>query len=83
MNDIKDYVASASFDKSYVLKVTASHIRKAIDVSIRKTFERVKDFDSNPQKSKEIIETLSILHTMRKQLDDFQLMNREEFKGNK
>jgi hypothetical protein len=72
-----------SFDKPYVLKVTASHMRKAIDISIRKTFERIKEFDNDSAKSREIIETLSVLHTMRRNLDDFQLANRAEFRGEK
>jgi gas vesicle protein len=68
------------FSKSYVLRTTAKHMRKSIDISIRKTFERVKDFDSNGPKSREVFETLSILHQMRSHLDKFQEDNKEEFK---
>lgn len=60
------------FSKDYVVHTTVKHMRKSIDISIRKTFERVAEFDSNSTKSREVFETLSILHTMRSQLDYIQ-----------
>lgn len=68
------------FSKSYVLRTTAKHMRKAIDVSIRKTFDRVGEFANDPVKSAEIFQTLSSLHTMRRNLDDFQAANIADFK---
>jgi hypothetical protein len=68
---------------AYVLKTTAKHMRKSIDISIRKTFERVQDFDGNQEKSKEVFNTLSFLHQMRKQLDDFQQQNSTQFRESK
>ena len=65
----------------YVLRTTAKHMRKSIDISIRKTFERMPEFADNPAKSTEVFSTLSQLHAMRKQLDDFQLQNQDQFKG--
>jgi len=50
-------------------------MRRSVDISIRKTFERFKDFDQDSATGKEIIETLSTLHTVRKMLDDFQAHN--------
>lgn len=73
-------MANKPFSKSYVLRITAKHMRKSIDISIRKTFERVAEFDSNNVKSREVFETLSVLHQLRKQLDDFQALNQEQFK---
>jgi hypothetical protein len=69
------------FSMGYVLRTTAKHMRKSIDISIRKTFERVSDFGSNQEKSQEVFKTLAFLHTMRKQLDDFQHQNSQDFKG--
>lgn len=69
------------FSCSYVLKTTAKHMRKSIDISIRKTFERVEEFSDNREKADEVFKTLSALHTMRKQLDDFQNQHSEDFKG--
>jgi hypothetical protein len=69
------------FSTSYVLKTTAKHMRKSIDISIRKTFERVKEFEPDTDKAKEVFITLSILHQMRKNLDDFQALNSDNFKG--
>jgi len=69
------------FSTGYVLKTTAKHMRKSIDISIRKTFERIKEFDADTEKAKEVFVTLSILHQMRKNLDDFQAANAEDFKN--
>ena len=70
------------FSQGFVLRTTAKHMRKSIDISIRKTFERVAEFDGDQEKSREVFETLSVLHKMRKQLDDFQASNSTTFKGN-
>jgi len=69
------------FSMGYVLRTTAKHMRKSIDISIRKTFERVSEFSENKEKSSEIFKTLSYLHTMRRNLDDFQANYAEDFKG--
>ena len=69
------------FSMGYVLRTTAKHMRKSIDISIRKTFERVAEFSEDKDKSSEIFKTLSYLHTMRKNLDDFQANYAEDFKG--
>ena len=71
------------FSMSYVLRTTAKHMRKSIDISIRKTGERIAEFgdDGGNPKSREVFETLSFLHIMRKQLDDFQKANSHQFKG--
>lgn len=65
----------------YVLRTTAKHMRKSIDISIRKTFERVPEFANEQEKSQEVFKTLAFLHTMRKQLDDFQAQHSVNFKG--
>ncbi len=66
----------------YVLRTTAKHMRKSVDISIRKTFERATEFNgSNEEKSQEVMRTLLVLHSMRKQIDDFQFENKEDFKG--
>lgn len=65
----------------YVLRTTAKHMRKSIDISIRKTFERMTEFQNDTEKSSEVFKTLAMLHTMRKQLDDFQNYHSENFKG--
>jgi len=63
------------FSMGYVLHITAKHMRKSIDVSIRKTFERLPEFQGDQAKGEEIFMTLSCLHQMRKQIDDFQAAN--------
>ena len=69
------------FSMGYVLRTTAKHMRKSIDISIRKTFERIKEFEGNQEKSQEVFKALAQLHAMRKQLDDFQQANQEQFRG--
>lgn len=67
------------FSKSFVMRTTFRHMRRSVDISIRKSFERFKDFDNDSKSGQEIMETLSVLHTVRKMLDDFQLENSELF----
>jgi hypothetical protein len=54
-------------------------MRRSVDISIRKSFERFQDFDENSAAGREIMETLSVLHTVRKMLDDFQVENKHLF----
>ena len=69
------------FSMGYVLRTTVKHMRKSIDISIRKTYARIPEFEGNGEKSKEVLETLSKLHQMRNELDMFQTANKEHFKG--
>lgn len=68
------------FSQGYVMRTTTKHMRKDVDVSIRKTFERVAEFNNDPVKSQEVLQTLSALHILRKMIDDFQLHNQPIFK---
>jgi hypothetical protein len=61
------------------MRTTFRHMRRSVDISIRKSFERFQDFDKDSEMGSEIMETLSILHTTRKMLDDFQANNSELF----
>jgi len=65
----------------YVLRTTSRHMRKDIDVSIRKTFARLPEFENNQEKAAEVFQTLAMLHGMRQWLDSFQLANRDKFQG--
>jgi hypothetical protein len=67
------------FSKSYVLKTTSRHMRRSIDISIRKSFDRMPEFNDDSEKRMEIMETLDVLHKMRKLLDDFQEHNQHLF----
>ncbi len=67
------------FSMAYVLRATAKHMRKCVDISIRKTNERWPEFKDTP-KSKEVMETLMVLHNLRAMLDKFQKDNAEKFK---
>lgn len=70
MNDNKP------FNKYYVLRITSLHIKKAIDTSIRKTYERLKDVTSKV----EVFETLDVLHKIRKLMEDFESNNKHLYK---
>ena len=54
-------------------------MRRSVDISIRKSFERFQDFENDSDTGKEIMETLSVLHTVRKIMDDFQEENSHLF----
>lgn len=68
------------FSKAYVLRATAKHMRKCVDISIRKTNERWPEFKDDPEASKVIVETLMKLHDMRALLDSYQKLNSDHFK---
>lgn len=67
------------FSKSFVMRTTFRHMRRSVDISIRKSFERFQDFPNDSKTGVEIMETLSVLHTVRKMLDDFQANNESLF----
>lgn len=67
------------FSKSFVMRTTFRHMRRSVDISIRKSFERFQDFDQDSKAGREIMETLSVLHQVRKLLDDFQVNNQDLF----
>lgn len=67
------------FSKTFVMKTTFRHMRRSVDISIGKSFERFQDFDNNSKAGREIMETLSTLYTVKKILDDFQKNNPELF----
>jgi len=54
-------------------------MRRSIDISIRKTYDRMSDFQEDGSKKQEIFETLDVLHKMRKMLDEFQSNNTHLF----
>ena len=60
------------FNKYYVLRITSLHIKKSIDTSIRKTYDRLKDVDDK----QEVFETLDVLHKIRKIMEDFESNNK-------
>ena len=76
-----DDISSKPFGMGYVLRTTVKHMKKSIDISIRKTSERIAEFDGNSGKSQEVLKTLSTLYAMRKIVDDFQLENKVIFVG--
>ena len=78
MDDNK--TAGKPFSIGYVLQITVKHIRKSIDISIGKTFERISEFSDDREKSEEIFKCLSDLHSLRKTIDTFQSNNSEHFK---
>jgi len=67
------------FSKSFVMRTTFRHMRRSVDISIRKSFERFGDFKEGSHEGKDCLETLSVLHQVRKILDDFQANNQELF----
>ena len=60
------------FNKYYVLRITSLHIKKSVDTSIRKTYDRMKDVENKL----EVFETLDVLHKIRKMMEDFESHNK-------
>jgi len=57
------------FDQRFVFNVTVSHMQRCITNSIEKTFNRIHEFEGDPEKSTELFKTLGMLHSMRNQLN--------------
>ena len=58
------------FSIEYVISATKKHMLKSIDISIRKTIERIAEFEGDRDKSEEVFRTLSELNGMKKQLEE-------------
>ncbi len=69
------------FDKHYVMKTTFRHMINSINISIDKTFSRLKEFEDNAPKTAEALSVLSELHSVRKSLEEYQRVNPNLFKG--
>jgi len=74
-------IETRPFSMSYVLCTTAKHMRKSIEISFAKTLARIDEFKDDQAKSSELFRTLAHLNTMKKQLNEFEQQNSEDFKG--
>jgi hypothetical protein len=61
--------ASVPFSREYVLRTTAKHMLKSVDISIEKTMARVPEFEGDSAKSTEILTTLSDLHALKARIN--------------
>ena len=57
------------FDRNFVLRTTYQHMLTSIDFSIRKTIERIPEFEGNREKSQEVMMSLSDLHAMKRDVE--------------
>ena len=68
------------FSRNFIIGVTVQQMIRSVDYSISCSIERLGDFEELPEKNAELLQTLSDLNNMRKQLEDFQTNNPEGFK---
>lgn len=68
------------FDRNYVIKMTVASIRKSIEFSVRRTLSRNIEFEGEPEKQREIVETLQCLQVFHKLMDEYEDANPELFK---
>ena len=59
---------------------TVESMRSAINFSMKKTMFRNNEFDDDPEKKAEIMDTLAALSAMHKLLDEFVEHNESIFK---
>ena len=67
------------FSKAYVLDTTLKHVQRAFSISINKSLGRLAEFEGDSAKGTEIMETLSVLHSMAKIMDEFKANNTHLF----
>lgn len=63
-------VTEKPFSREYVLKTTARHMLKSVDISIRKTMDRMNEFKDNHEKANEVFKTLTELQALKKQVSE-------------
>jgi hypothetical protein len=66
------------YDKYYVIDRTLENIRAAIEFSTKKTMMRNIEFQDDPVKQKEIMDTLVLLGELHKILDNFEAYVNDE-----
>jgi predicted KAP-like P-loop ATPase len=71
LNHQKNMDNKKPFSQQYVLATTVKHVKRSIETSIRKTMDRMNEFEGDHLKSNEIFKTLTILQAMKKQVDSF------------
>jgi hypothetical protein len=53
--------AGVPFSTSFVMSVTLEHMNKSLEISIDKSLKRLPEFEGEPKKGIEIMETISAL----------------------
>lgn len=71
----EDYVPP--FTKSFVLEHTIKHMSESIAFSIDKCERRLQHFQDDPEKEKEVLDTINTLHLLRSNV--VRLMDHELF----
>ena len=69
------------FNQSFVIRVTLDNMQRGIDLSIRKTVARLKEFDNQPAKKAEVLQTLRSLEAMYTLVEEIRAANAEILKG--
>jgi len=70
------------FSKSFVMSTTFKHFYKSIDISTSKSLKRMEEFEGDKEKGLEIFETVQVLFTVRKMLEEFESKNSSLFNNN-
>lgn len=65
------------FSRDYVMRKTREHMLKSVDISIRKTFERLPEFEAQPERAREVFDTINELMGLRTQLDGLDNMKKD------
>lgn len=69
------------FSLGYVVKLTVSNMRKAVDNSISIASARISDFEAGSDKWQEVLDTIYVLHQLKKLVDEFVIHNEQLFKN--
>jgi hypothetical protein len=65
-----------------VLDLTVGYLLRNVDFSINKTIDRVEEYAGNAQMSARVLHTLSVLHQLRKVINDFHLSYKDSSNDN-
>jgi hypothetical protein len=63
------YIMEKPFSREYVLQTTARYMLKSINLSIKKTMDRMIEFKDDHAKSNEVFITLAELQGLKNQIE--------------
>ena len=68
---------STPFTKEFVIRTTLNHMCESINISIKKTIKRLKEFEDDEEKMKEAMDALGSLTALNNMMIDIKNNNRE------
>lgn len=70
-------MSGTPFTKEFVIRTTLNHMCESINISIKKTIKRLKEFEGDEERMKEAMDALGSLTALNNMMIDIKNNNRE------